>query len=310
MAYALNKRLSTIATAWMNTNYIANLVMPPVQVPGAAFERREFTRDWKIPDAKVGRTGNPTRVGQEATLVSEAVNNYALSWEVALSDIDDQRRQDGANQVDIVGTEVEATADYLMLAREKRVSAMVTNSSNYASGSSSTLSGASQWSHTSSNPVVAIKNALRSTPIRPNVMVIGHAAFDTLSMHAKMAKLIHANDGDVAIVSPEQIARAFMLVTVLVGMTWFDSANPGQDENLSKLWGKHCALLRVENMPGTPRNPKPVWGMTGMLGSRMAYQWTDPEGGVAGVLRGKVAERCSEIVVAKEAGYLFKNVIL
>ena len=306
--YAVNNRLSTIANAWRNDMYIADQVMPVVQVPAANFERREFTRDWRIPNTEIGNTGIPHRVGQNSTLVQEALNNHALGWEVSLTDLEDQRNQDMANSVDIIGHEVEATVDLMALAREQRVAKQVAASANYTTDNLTTLSGTSKWSAKESKPIKALIDALRSMPVRANCMVIGHNAWDALSTHPQVAKLVNRSDGDVAIASPMQLAAYLRLDRILIGMSWSDKSKQGQSEDLEKLWGNNCALLRLDAMPGTPRNPKPVWGLTAQLGGRRVYQWRDLEPGVDGVVKGKVADRCKELVIFKEAGYLFKTV--
>ena len=309
MRHAVSRRLSTIASAWKNQAYIAAMVMPIVMVNARHFEWRKFTRDWKIPETRVGSTGEPVRVGQDSVLVNASTENHALGFEVPVEDVEDQRRQEATNQADIVGTETEATTDLLMLAQEQRVANIVQDTANYDTSLAATLSGKSQWSHADSNPVKAIKEALSKVPIRPNTLVIGQEAFDVLCMHPRVAKLVHANDGDVALASPEQIARAFNLDHVLVGQSFHNTANRGQDESLARVWGKHAALLRVERMPGTARNPKPCFGLTAMFGERMVSTWMNHRGGAMGVLEGKVAEMCKEIVISKEAGYLFKAAV-
>lgn len=61
----------------------------------------------------------------------------------------------------------------LRLDFEQRVAALVQNASNYASGLSVALSGASRWSHDDSDSIAAILEKMDATLVRPNTLVMG-----------------------------------------------------------------------------------------------------------------------------------------
>lgn len=303
--FPIRPDLVAIAIAYKNTKLIADDVLPrtPVVKKDFTFQKYALADGFTIPDTRVGRKSAPNEVEFSGTETPGTCEDFGLDDPVPQDDLDQ-----ATEGQDPLGRATEYVADLIALDREKRVADLVFNAANYATANKVTLSGTSQWSDfVNSNPIADVMGALDAMVMRGNVMVIGRLAFSKLVQHPKIAKAVLGNAGDVTIATRQQIAALFELEDVLVGEAWLNTAKRGVAPVLSRVWGRHCALIYRSRLADTKRGT--TYGYTAQYGQRIAGTIPDPKIGIRGGQRVRVAETVKEVIAANDLGYLFTNAI-
>ena len=305
--FPVTAQLSAVAIAYRNTKLIADDVLPRVPVPDQSFKYLSYPKGtfFTVPDTKVGRKSAPGQVEMSATEATDSTVDHALDDPVPNADI--QAAESQPNLPNPLMKSTEFVTDLLELAREKRTADLVFAAANYATGNKSTLSGTSQWSHTSSDPVTAIMDALDAMIMRGNVLVIGRAAFTKLAMHAKICKAVFGNNTDAGIVQRQQLAALFELDEVLVGEGWINTAKKGQAATMVRVWGKHAVLAHRNKNADTQRGT--TFGMTAQWGARIAGSEYDKNIGMRGGQIVRVGESVKELLLANDLAYMFEDAV-
>lgn len=179
------------------------------------------------------------------------------------------------------------------------------NPANYASGNKLALSGSSQWSDPSSDPVQAVTDAREAVRQkigrRPNVGVFPAAAVAKLSNHPKIVERYKYTGRDS--ITAEMLAALFGLEKLAVG----DAIDADDSDATSDIWGKDVVLAYTDPAPvrtlGTP-----TYGMTYALSG---YPVVEPErwdGDTRSWLYG-TTEAASPVITAPDAAFLFQNAV-
>lgn len=299
--------LTGITLAYRNRRFIADAVLPRIDPPfeKSQFKYQKLTKDesYTIPDTKVGRRSAPNEVGFTGTEISDTTEDYGLEDPIPIDDINQ-----ASQGFDVLAHATESLTELVALDREKRVADLVFAAAQYPTGNKETLSGTDQWSDAASKPIAKIQDALDTPVIRPNVMVIGRLAFTVLSRHADIVKSFHMTAGDTGIATRQHIASLFELDDVLVGESFYNTAKPGQTASLSRVWGKHAALLWIDPLARGSQN-RISFGFTAQYGTRVAGSMPDSKIGLRGGVRVRVGEGIKEVVAANDVGYFLENVI-
>lgn len=300
--------LTAISIAYRNRILIADSVLPRVTVGKSQFSYLLQTKaeGFTIPDTKVGRTGSPTRVEFTGTKTDSSTQDYGLDDPIPNDDI-----QNAPPGYDPRGRSVEALTNLVALDREVRTAALVFAQATYAAANRIALAGNDQWNvfdQAASDPIDDIMAGLDACIMRPNIMVVGRAAFTKLCMHPKLNKAIHGNAaGDAGIVTRQQIANLFELEEVLVGEGWLNTAKKGQAATYARVWGKHCSLIYRDKIADTNRGT--TFGFTAEFGTRVAGSNPDPNIGLRGGEIVRVGESVKELVTASDLGYFIENAV-
>lgn len=303
--FPIQPELTAIAIAYRNRALIADGVLPRTLVGTQEFKYLKHTKEdsFTLPDTRVGRKGKPNEVDFSATEVTDATEDYGLDDLVPQRDIDN-----APANYDPLGRSSEGLTDLIMLDREKRAADLVFAAATYPAGNKVALAGTAQWSDfVNSNPVGDIMTGLDTPLLRPNVMVLGRAAYSKLAQHPKIAKAVLGNSGDVTIATLQQIAALFQLEEVFVGEGWLNTAKKGQAANMARVWGKHCALLHRNQVADTQRGM--TFGLTAQFGGRVSGSEPDSSIGLLGGQRVRVGESVKELVTASDLGYFIENAV-
>lgn len=298
--------LTAIARAYKNAKYIADMVMPRVPVAKQEFKYLVFDKreTMTIPNTFVGRKGQPNQVAFSATEVTDSCNGYGLDDPIPQDDIDNTRPG-----YDPQGQAVEGITELLHLDREKRVADIVFAAATYTATTNRTqLSGNHQWNvvHADSNPIPDIMNGLEGCVMRPNIMVIGSAAWLGLRSNAFIVKACNRNSGDTGLAERRAVADLFELEDILVGQAFVNSAKKGQTASLSRLWGKHCALLHTD---GKANGKRVTFGWTAQWEGRIAGSLPDKNIGLRGGVVVRAGEYVKEVVTAPDLGYFIQDCV-
>jgi hypothetical protein len=312
--FPIQQELTAIALAYTNRSYIADLVLPRTLVGSPEFKWQLFNKNemFTIPETMVGRKGVPNEVQFSGTETAGFVKDFGLDDLVPNDDI--EKAPPG---YDPIGRAVEGVSELIALDREKRVADLVFSLNTYPAANRTTLSGTSQWSdYTNSDPYSAIMGALDGMLMRPNMAVIGRQAWTKLRVHPKItASLAPSSTGNTLTVNGQgapaslrAVADLLELDQILLGENWVNTAKPGQDATLSRVWGKHMAFLH-QNPIATVRGNAITFGYTAEYGNRVSGSIPEPKVGLRGAQRVRVGESVNEIIAASDVGYFFQNIV-
>lgn len=150
--------------------------------------------------------------------------------------------------------------------------------------------------------------------VRPNVMTIGREVATALSINPKVVAAIYGKVGVGAsasaagIVSMMALAELFGLKAVYVGESFYNAAKPGQTASMSRLWGKHATLARVDTAVRSIRGgAMPTFAVTAEWQKRRVRAIPDAKRGIDGGTSIRVAEQVNELILWQKAAYLFTN---
>ncbi|MEC4804763.1 MAG: phage capsid protein [Jaaginema sp. PMC 1079.18] len=306
--YTIDPELTGIAIAYRNapSDYIADSIAPIRSVGKEIFEWDKYTLEemYTIPDTKVGRMSAPNQVTFSSTREQDSTVDYGLDSPVPQKDIDNA----DANQ-NPLGHATEGVMELVRLDREKRVADKTFDLNTYLAAQRTTLSGTSQWSDATSDPITAISDALDVALMRPNIMVLGQAAWTGLRRNPKIVEACVATGANQGLVGRAAVAELFELDEILVGRSFQNVAKPGQTASFTRLWGKHCALIHRSPLAQLTGSMMPTFMMTARFGTPMAGTISEPDMGLKGGVRIRAGESCKEMVISQLCGYFFQNVV-
>lgn len=303
--FPIDPTMTGIAIAYKNAALIADDVLPIVQVGTKEFKYQVYAKGdaFTVPETLVGRKGIPNEMEFGATESASFCRDYGLDDFIPNDDI-----TQAPPNFNPIGRATELLTDLILLDREKRTSDLVFAAGTYPSGNKDTLTSTAQWSdYTNSNPQLAMMNALDVPIMRPNVMVIGQAAWTVLRQHPKLVKAYHGNSGDAGAITRQALAELLEIEEVIVGQGWINTAKPGQTATISRLWGKHTAFIHRNRLANTQRGL--TFGLTAQYGTRIAGQIPEPKRGLRGGLTVRSGMSCKELVVASDCAYFFENCV-
>lgn len=306
--YPIDPELVAVIVAYNNPRLIADDVLPRVPVGKEDFKYLVYPKGqmFTLPDNKVGRRGQPTEVHFEATEETASTEDYGLDDTIPQKDIDNAPQNH-----DPVAQSVEGLTALNMLAREKRTADLVFDATNYATGNKVQLSGTDQWSdYANSDPIGDIDTALDTPIMRPNKVVMGYETWSILRKHPDIIQAIDRNDendSNKGKASRAEFAELFELEEIHVGQGYVNTAKPGQDVSLSRVWGNHFAAY-YQDMTATTRNGI-TFGYTAQFGDPIAAQWDDRDIGLDGGVRIRAGEKVKELLTANDLGYFIEDAV-
>ena len=307
-----------IAMAVMVYGLIADMVSPRVQSP-FKFTYTKLTEEDQltIPDARASRAAKLREVEFGSTDASDVTEDYGLISPVPERDIKEAKVQ--GLPYDPLQNATMSLAELMKLLREKRVADLVFDDAQYPAGYKTTLAGNAQWNVAASDPLTAILTAMDLPLVRPNTLVFGQETWTKFRQNSIIVEAVkstgagkaNAGEGGAAgTVSMQQVADLFELDQVLVGRAQHQTANRGQDDAYSYLWGKHAALLSVNRSMGSMTTAIPSFTFTAEAMPMQVGTYIDRGRGIGqGSTIVKVSESCKEVVSWNKAGYFFKNAV-
>lgn len=311
--FTVQPRLTQIAMGIKPAGFIADEVCPRIPVPSEKFIYTKFSTEevFTIPDVRVGRTGKPNQVEFGGVDVTDSTEDYGLDDPVPNKDINNAV---GTNYSPLDAA-AERTALLVRMAREKRVADLYFNLNTYAPNLRMPLSGASQWSDPSSDPVSAILTMFDAMLVRPNVGILGRAVWTKLRMHPKVvAAVLNAGKGTggaaaAGSVALQAVADLLELDRIHVGESFANTAKKGQTAAYGRLWGKHASFQRIDKAVRDTRAGVPTFGFTAQWGDDVAGTIPDSDIGLEGGQRVRVGEHVKELVSFQEVGCFFPNAV-
>lgn len=299
----VDSTMANLSVQYKNEEYIGLQLMPIVNVGKRSDVYFVYDKRSRLayPDDSLGARGEANEVEDARSTANYSVRDYGFKNYV---DAETLSNQDAPlnEMIDLV----EAINEGVDFKEEKRIATILTNSANF--GSSSTLSGTSQWDNGASNPVKDIQTAMAAIwSGRGPSEIVGYCGLDVanaLMRHPMLLDMFkYTQQG---LVPMQRIADFFGMSRILVGKAREDTANDGQTVSYSRIWGKYFGIVRVANRASV-RNAS--FGYTFRKGPKETSQWFDISKGKGGGYYARVALSEDHKVVASDTGYLFSAAI-
>lgn len=301
-ARVIDPVLTTAARGYRNAVHIYRDLFPRVPVAERGGQMIEFgDEDFRIVDTRRAPGADMQRVQFGHAGLPFAVEQRGLEGMLPVETAEEAQRVPG---IDMGMRTADGTLDLLELEREHDAAQVASNPANYLAANTMTLAGNAQWSDDASNPVKNIVNAVevvRSATGRRDVLVtLGPKVYAAASVHPKVLDQIKWHQKETA--SLEDLARIWRVPRVICG----DAVYKGADGNRGDVWGK-VAIVTFSAV-GSLSRFLPSWGygytLDGTPAVEQAYyeqksrSWIYP-----------VVYEWKNVIVGKDAGYLFQNVV-
>lgn len=303
--FPVNETLTGVVLAYENKTLIADRVLPRMPVSSKKYKYIKYPKGqlFSVPDTRVGRKSEPNQPDFEGSELTDKVDDRALMDFVPQSDI-----EEALENIDPKSQQAEWLMRLILLDHEIKTADLVFDADTYPTGHKETLSGTDQWNDTAnSSPKDVINNALDTPLMRPNRMVIGQKAWTALRNHPQIVESVKGTGAKEGSTTREEVADLFEIDEVIVGPAHQNTAKKGQDANIQRIWGNHCALLYIDPMADTQNGI--TFGGSPQYKDRIAGDWQDNKPGAEGGWWVKVAEYTHEKVFAADVAYFLEDVV-
>jgi len=258
----VDKILTQYSIMYRNANYINELILPVLKVIEKSGKFAIYGKDNLRP-----YTGGIYRApGTRAHTVDYSVSQgtYMCNEKALEKLVPDEYVINTDDPYDPRRDAVAVIMDNIAVNQELALSTTLADATVITQNT--TLTGTDQWSDkTNSDPFADIETAIdavrTATGKRPNTMVLGYDAYQALKSHPDVREqLKYTNGGQFS----EEAVVAFIksywkLENVFIGDAVYNSADDGQTDSLTSVWGAHCWLMYRASRPSMMM---PTFGLT------------------------------------------------
>jgi len=246
--------LTNISLGWPTLGLVGERLFPVVRVRKQSDKYRVFGREAWLPETSDYRA--PGTEANEIPGMALSLDTYYAQEHSLQTPVTDEERENSDNDLSPDRDGTELVTSKILLGREVVMKNLVTTAANYATGMSTTLVGAAQWSaYATSDPILNIRTAVRAIHAKvfmePNVAIIPYLVMSFLEDHPDIIERIKYSER--AILTPEIIASVFGLQNVIVPGVGVGSGAPGAAGNaisVGYLWGDDVVLAWVPPRAG------------------------------------------------------------
>lgn len=300
--------LSQFSQAYANDAYIGEQLITSVPVDKrtdkyAIFPQREM---FEAPDDLLtSERARANEISATRTSATYELKDYALENFISNEALENQDVP-----FDERAAAVAELAEHLLRKRELRDATLLTTSSSYGSGNTTTLSGSSQWNSASGgDPIKVIQDAKAALFNGPGAsQLVAFTSLDVFNAMARNPILLDLQKYTTnGLLTPQALANYFGFAKLLIGEARHQTANEGQTASYSRIWGNHFGIIRVASTP-TKRSA----GFAARFRKRtdpIVTEWFDGRAGKSGGYYMKNAVSEDAKIVASFAGYLVVNAI-
>ncbi len=295
--------LSTVSVQYKNGEYIGELLMPVAPVPKLSDKYFVYDKRSRLayPDDAIATRGDANEINDSRSQDNYSCQDYGYKNFLDAGVLDNQDAPLN-EMVDLI----EAINDGIAFRREKRIAAKVTTTTNYPSGNTVTLAGASQWdSATGGNPVKDLQDARAALwhGRGPGMLRAWSSleVYNVLARHPQILDMFKYGGTAPGLATPQMIASFFGFDDYVIGEAREDTANEGQTAAYGRIWGKYFGITRVAVRPSI-RNA--AFGYTMRFGQVQTDQWFDVSKGRKGGYYARVSVSEDHKVVAADTSYL------
>lgn len=222
--------------------------------------------------------------------------------------VEDDEKQNQDSPIDVMADSASMLTEKLMIRREKRLAAVLNDAASYLGGMDIPLAVADRWDNFSSatsdpSDDVALARGLIHAQIGkgPNVMVLPTQIYEKVREHPKVMDRIKYTQ--VGVITPQLLQTLFDIERVIVSGGIENTANEGQADSLSYIWGKSVYIGYVAPRPALRQMS---WGYHIQSQALVTDRWRDEErkGDVV-----RVSFKDVPKLVTKGAGFRYTTVI-
>jgi hypothetical protein len=315
----IDEVLTNISVGWSNEALVGERLFPVVQVRKQSDKYYTFGREAWLPES--GDYRAPGTEANEIPGLAVSLDTYYAQEHALQIPVTDEERENADSPLSPDRDGTELVTSKIMLGREKAMSDLVRDASQYATDMTVDLSAGTdtQWDEANGDPIADIKDGRHAMHanvfMEPNTAIIPYQVMSVLEDHPDFIERIKYSER--AILTPELIAAVVGLPNIIVpgtGIATSASLIP------SYLWGKDVILAWVPPRPGL-RIPafgyEFVWGYGG--GRAMATDRWREEKRKSDIIR--TSRRYDLKLVGREnnandpnngkvvTGYLIKNAV-
>lgn len=300
----IDQAMTNLSRAVKNEGFVADMIFPMAKVKK---------------DSDVFFRYDQSNLRVENTRWSPKTKVKEINWDVTTDSyktlrnglgelIEDDEVENADSPLDIASDTTEIVTEKLLIGREKALATILTTSGNFDSDARPALGASARWNNyasTASDPNVDVQTArkvvYKKTFMRPNTIVLPYEVYESAREHPKVLERIKYVSE--AIVTPAVLARLWDVQRVVIAGTGENTANEGQTDSLSYIWGKNAWMGFVEP---TPRLRRPSWGYRIASQDMLVERWRDNER-KGEMLR--VSHKEIHKIVTPSAGYWIQTII-
>lgn len=294
----VNAYLSKIARGYSNSALIAESLFPTIESELEKIDIFEFNREaFSIYNTERAIRANSNVISPKGfNKKSATLKEHDLAYPL------DYREEHESKVVKLQLHATNVVTEGLRLKHEKACADLVQDTNNYATGNKILLSGSSQFTDKSSDPIGVIDDAKYAISSKiaqdPNTMVIGHAAFKALKRHPQLQELI--SNSKSKLVTLEFLKEIFEVENILVGKAVYTN-----DKNeFEKIWADNIILAYVPQLSARTEYD-PAFAYTVKLKDGLKVDEYTSDGNKIKYVR--ATDIYTPFLVGPDAGYLIKG---
>lgn len=297
----IDPALSNVSVKYTNSAFIADMILPVVKVSKQTGKYYIYDKS----NLRIDATTRAAGAGANEIDFGLSTDSFSCDDHALKSFVADEIQDQAEAALNPLIDETETITEKLMLDRENNAATLLTTAANFTN--TSALSGTSQWSdYSNSDPIGDVRTARTAihaaTFKKPNTMILGKQVFDYLCEHPQIIERIKYSA--LGVVTEELLARIFQVEKVLVGEAGKNTANEGQTDALSYVWGKNVIIAYIAPRVGLKTL---TLGVTFEYASREVKRWRDEDREGTYVRVGK--DNYVQKLIAETAGYLYRTVV-
>jgi hypothetical protein len=295
--------LTEVARGYQNSAFAGMALFPTVSVGARGGKIIAFGREhFRLYNTARAPGGQVVRTTSLYSSQSYALEQHAIEEGVPYELMGDASAVPG---VDLGAAAVRRGMNIIGLRLEKAQADLARNASNYGASNKVTLSGTSQWSDSTSDPISAVegyKEIVRGQiGVRPNTLLVSGRVFAILKTHPKVTDRIKYTSRDVA--TPDLLAALFGVEQFVVGdAIYVDNAGATAD-----IWGKD-AILAYTAIGGVADAGRPSYGYTYRLQDMPVVEDPYQDRSTRSWIY-QIADEVVPVIAGADAGFLIQNAV-
>ena len=300
----LDAVLTNISRAVTNSELVATKVWPVVPVKKDSDVYYRYDQSNLRPDLTEWAPKTKAKeINWSVTRDPYKVERHALQELV-----EDDEKQNQDSPIDVMADAAMIIAEKLMIRREKRLATTLQTLANYDADAQPALALADQWDNftsSDSDPNQDVANArtiiFKKTFRKPNLMVLPREIYERVREHPKVIERIKYTQ--VGVLTPQLLSTLWDIDEVVIAGGGENTANEGQADVLSYIWGKNVYIGYVTPRAGLKQ---PSWGYHLQSQAMQTERWRDDErkGDVV-----RTSYKDTPELVTKSAGYIIQTAI-
>lgn len=297
----INAYLSEVARGYSNNAFIAENLFPTIESELEKIDIFEFNKEaFQMYDTERAIRANSNVISPKGfTKHTTTLTEHDLAYPV-----DYREEEEAAKKVKLQVHATNVVTQGLKLKHEKQCADLAQNADIYAPENKIILSGTSQFSDDTSDPVGVIDDAKDAVSDKigqdPNTMVIGQDVWKKLKRHTQLKKMI--SDNQNKIVTLNLLKEFFEIENIVIGKSIFE----GPDGKFTRVWGNNIILAYVPNLTSRTEYD-PAFAYTVRKKDTLQIDEYKKEGNKVKYVR--ATDIYTPFLVGAEAGYLISNAV-